>query len=142
MPNPVADPHTPRGVRNNNPGNLKAAETYVWKGQQGADPKGFCIFADPIWGIRAICITWNTYHEQHGCDTMRQYITRWAPASENDTETYVSYMSTRLAIDPDAHLDIHGLAIPILAGLITYENGENPYPVETLSRGVTLSHER
>ena len=45
----------PRGIRNNNPGNIRHGANW-----QGLNPKGrdidsaFCVFTAPIYGIRAL----------------------------------------------------------------------------------------
>lgn len=132
----------PRGIRNNNPGNIRSAETYVWRGQTGSDPDGFAIFDAPIWGLRAICITWANYRDLHGCKTLADYINRWAPPVENFTSRYVRTVAEWLGVDPDKPIDIHALACPILACVVRYENRVQPYSVTELQRAVTLSHER
>lgn len=133
---------SPRGIRNNNPGNIRLSETFKWRGQIGADKDGFCIFIAPVWGIRAIARTWITYHEDHGCENLRDYIGRWAPPTENDTTAYIMHVAKSLDVDPNKALDIHALACPIIAAIIRYENGEQPYTLDQIRRGITLSHER
>ena len=50
----IADAELPRGIRNHNPGNIdKGAD---WEGladDQSSDSR-FCVFKDPVWGIRAM----------------------------------------------------------------------------------------
>lgn len=57
----------PRGIRNNNPGNLEWGDPW-----QGLDPDGqaqdkrFVVFKDPAMGIRAIARTLITYQDKYG----------------------------------------------------------------------------
>ena len=142
MPDSQSPLFSPRGIRNANPGNIRGSDKFVWRGQVGVDSDGFARFASPLYGIRAICLVWQAYHEHHGCTTLRQYITRWAPPSENDTAAYVAYMEQQLGVYPDVPLDIHADAANIVAAIIRYENAEQPYTLSTIQRGITLSHER
>lgn len=54
---------TPRGIRNNNPGNLD--NTNPWQGlvANPAEPR-FATFKDPTWGVRALAVTLITYHDK------------------------------------------------------------------------------
>lgn len=142
MPDNQPDLFEPRGIRNNNPGNIRSSSTFVWRGQSGADRDGFCKFDAAVWGIRAICLLWTAYQEHHNCKTLRDYISRWAPTSENDTTAYVWNVAHSLGVDPDAPLDIHAEAPNIVAAIIRYENGEQPYTLENIRRGLTLANER
>ena len=143
MPNNVIEmPRLPRGIRNNNPGNIRAAVTYVWRGQSGSDDGGFAIFDSALWGLRAICIIWSNYRDLHGCSTLSDYVARWAPPSENDTTAYTDALARSLGAKPDSVIDIHADAVPLLSAIVMQENGQQPYSVTELQRAVTLSHER
>lgn len=75
---------TARGIRNNNPGNLRHGE--AWLGLAPVqDDQNFCTFTEMHFGVRALLKTLRTYVERRGCDTVRKIITRWAPENENDT---------------------------------------------------------
>lgn len=81
-----------RGIRNNNPGNVRLSATR-WKGQirPGSD-KEFCVFSSMEYGIRALIVTLRTYVVNHKVNTVRKMISRWAPPNENYTETYIRYV--------------------------------------------------
>jgi len=79
----------PRGIRNNNPGNIRRNGD-PWQGlAETQGDKEFFTFATPVYGIRALARTLITYQDRHGLRTIRQIISRWAPPVENDTESYV-----------------------------------------------------
>lgn len=80
-------PGYPRGLRNNNPGNIRDSDN--WQGEIGVDAAGFTIFKDCSWGLRALAIDLST-KIRTGYNTIRKIITRYAPPNENDTEAYIS----------------------------------------------------
>ena len=91
----------PLGLQNNNVGNIRPVGNGMWEGQVGVN-KGFSVFDDVAWGIRAFATNMYSSINKHGTDTLRKYITRYAPESENDTSRYVSYVSNATGINPDA----------------------------------------
>lgn len=79
----------PRGIRNNNPGNIE--DGIAWDGLDVAgdtDPR-FARFLTPEMGIRAMVKIFITYERAYGLKSVAQIITRWAPPVENDTQTYI-----------------------------------------------------
>lgn len=118
----------PRGIRNNNPGNIERANSQ-WQGlaeDQSDDPR-FAIFKAPAWGIRALARTLITYFDKYGINTVRAAINRWAPPVENDTGSYVMQVSRAIGVSPDAVLDFHDYKVlcPMVQAIIRHENG-NP----------------
>lgn len=89
----------PIGLRNNNPGNLVDSGT-TWEGKIGSNG-GFVVFDDVAWGIRAFATNLYSSITRYGTDTLRKYITRYAPPNENDTEGYITYVSQKTGIGPD-----------------------------------------
>ena len=92
----------PRGLRNCNPGNLRRSGDR-WQGlrPEQTDPD-FFQFQTMAWGYRALMRTLQNYRRLHGCRTVADYIRRWAPPSENDTEAYVRAVCSRLQV-PATH---------------------------------------
>lgn len=80
-----------RGVRNNNPFNIRRSGTR-WQGKlySGKD-KSFEVFTSMEYGIRAGIITLRTYVRVHKLTSVKAIISRFAPASENDTTGYISF---------------------------------------------------
>lgn len=133
---------TPRGVRNNNPGNIDYSPSNKWNGQLGmeegvASPR-FARFDTPENGIRALGKLLQTYQRVYGLNTVSQIISRWAPSNENDTAAYVKSVEKRTGSAPGAKIR---LADPdVLKGfvvaIIAHENGGNPYSDAVVSEGV------
>lgn len=79
-----------RGLRNNNPGNIRLGNT-IWQGEvRPIQDKDFCYFSSMAYGYRALLKLIRNYSKIYGCDTIRSIITRWAPPNENHTEAYIS----------------------------------------------------
>lgn len=131
----------PRGIRDNNPGNLKHSGT-EWEGEapEQLDPD-YVTFTSSIWGIRALARTLLTYYRRHGLNTVRGIINRWAPQSDgNDTPAYVSDVAKRAGIaitDSPIKVDDPGLLARLCAAIIAHENGDFAYDPEEVSEAVT-----
>ena len=98
---------TPRGIRNNNPGNLRRNGD-PWQGL--AERQGdveFFTFKSAIYGIRALARTLIAYQDKHGLRTIRQIISRWAPPNENNTNAYIRAVAADTGQDADQILDMH-----------------------------------
>jgi hypothetical protein len=68
----------PRGLYNNNPGNIRKSPT-KWLGEVDGTDDAFETFQSPELGIRAIVRILLTYQRRHGLDTIEEMIGRWAP---------------------------------------------------------------
>lgn len=91
------------GIKNNNPLNVRYSALNRWQGLVGNE-KGFCKFVSLPFGLRAGIITLRTYINKHGLHTVEKIISRWAPTSENNTRSYISYVRSYLlscGCDPD-----------------------------------------
>lgn len=131
---------TPRGERNNNPGNIRLSATR-WQGQvDGTDP-AFVTFATPQDGVRALAKLLRNYQTIHGLRTVRAIINRYAPPSENNTSAYVASVAAALGVSPDAPLDLNNDATlqQLVAAVIQHENGRNVYAADTIAAGVALA---
>ena len=61
-------------------------------------------------GLQIMDNNLKAYGAKHGIDTLRGVISRWAPPSENDTETLIKNASQRLGISPDQKIDLSNSA--------------------------------
>jgi len=130
-----------RGIRNNNPGNIRKSGV-VWRGM--APPaeqtdSAFIVFSAPEWGIRALAKILVNYQDLHGINTVRGIINRYAPPSENNTAAYVDAVARRVGASPDAPLDIRRVLPELIAAIIKHENGVQPYSAATITRGINLA---
>lgn len=133
---------TPRGIRNNNPGNIDYSQANKWNGQLGleegvAKPR-FARFDTPENGIRALGKLLQTYQRVYGLNTVAKIISRWAPSNENDTAAYVRSVEQRIGSAPGAKIQLtdHDTLKGFVVAIITHENGSNPYSDAVISEGV------
>ncbi len=87
----------PRGMRNNNPGNIRRGNT-AWQGKiplaQNTDG-AFEQFVTYVYGIRAMIKNLQSYYRD-GLNTVDGIINRWAPAADhNDTNAYITTVCSR-----------------------------------------------
>lgn len=141
----------PRGVRNNNPGNIEDGSANKWVGLADEDERvgrqleedRFCVFVDPVYGIRAMAKLLQNYQSRSKLKTVRQIIERWAPAKDrNNTSVYVAVVAAALDVGPDdivSMRDFDTLFVTVKA-IIKHENGvDDIYSDELIYRGLAMS---
>ncbi|MDE9494534.1 hypothetical protein KKJ09_13290 [Xenorhabdus bovienii] len=124
----------PRGIRNNNPGNLEMGSPWQGLAKRPQDAR-FCSFVDATFGIRALAVTLITYHDKRKAangsriDTVREVIERWAPSIENHTERYVQFVSKAIGVYPEQNIDLHDYDTirPMVEAIIRQENGQGKF---------------
>lgn len=132
----------PRGIRNNNPGNIDYNPRNDWQGQVGIErgvPKPrFAEFIDPQSGIRALGKLIRAYQNKHGLKTIEQIISRWAPSNENNTRAYAEAVAKAVGVTAHANINVNRIAIlrPLVEAIIRHENGGNPYKNGEIDEGV------
>ena len=131
---------TPRGIRNNNPGNIRFNERFIWRGQSGQDSEHFLQFTDALHGIRAMALLLGDYVEYHGIRSIRALIERWAPYPLYRVGPYADYVARACLVDPTERIHLLGYALCIITSMIQFENGENPYSAVLIQKAINLSH--
>jgi len=134
----------PRGIRNNNPGNIEKGQDWNGERKNQSDPR-FEEFKSPEYGIRAMGMILRTYHRKYNINTIEGIVNRWAPPKENDTKNYIKVVSQISGIDPKAELNLfHNgkVANPdalakILKAMIRMENSYE-YPDATIQKAIKL----
>ena len=95
----------PRGIRNNNPLNIRKSAD-KWQGLSTLqEDKEFFQFETIEWGWRAaFVILCKTYYGKYKLRTIRDIVSRWAPPKENNTPAYIRHVSDYTGIGPDRDL--------------------------------------
>jgi hypothetical protein len=94
---------TIRGIRNNNPGNIRYNAANQWQGQTGQDSAGFATFDTAANGVRAIAVILKNYSAHYGLSTVDGLIRRW---SATDQDAYVANVSAALGVGPYDSIDV------------------------------------
>src|SRR5882672_8495916 len=118
----------PRGLRNNNPGNIEdGALAKSLPGYAGSDGR-FAKFDTPENGLGAIDALLTSYGRR-GLKTVGEVVGRWAPASDNNNvDAYARYVSPNG--DPNAPVDLSDPAQrrQMIGQMARYENGMHGGP--------------
>lgn len=117
----------PRGLRNNNPGNIeRTSDKWVGMADQQMDPR-FVTFKTMAYGYRALFIVINTYITKHGHTTVPGILGRYAPRIENDTSMYIASVLSQMNVEKKEDIDpFNEKHMKALARAITrVENGRS-----------------
>lgn len=128
----------PRGLRINNPGNIRVSQT-PWHGKlvPSRDDE-FETFDTMENGVRAMMKLILTYNKKYGLKSVRQIINRYAPPSENATDMYINIVADSLGVDADADLDFSDKQemTELIAAIVKHEQGM-PVELAQIETGVT-----
>ena len=116
---------TPHGIRNCNPGNIRITKD-KWQGLRAEQTDGsFFQFESMEYGYRALIRTLQNYHRRHGCRSIADYINRWAPSAENDTNAYIKSVCYKLDVPSSYQLlvDDCDTMCAFAAAISEHENG-------------------
>ncbi len=95
----------PRGIRNNNPGNIIQSSS-KWHGKLSKDQnkdRRFEMFIAPEYGVRAMIKLLQNYMGK-GFNTAEKIVHRYAPSFENNTKAYINTVCKDLKVQPQTKL--------------------------------------
>lgn len=136
----MALPLIPRGLRLNNPGNIRHVAGVIWKGQSPiqTDPD-FVQFDDAIYGLRAIARILMSYARE-GIDTLTGAIDRWAPPNENNSQAYVADVCADCKIGPTAIIDLVSMLPEVVPSIVKHEQGYQPFTDQQIDQGIYMAN--
>lgn len=128
--------NTPRGLRNNNPLNIRRSAD-LWQGlrKEQSDPE-FFQFESIAWGYRAAFVVLRTYRHRYGANTIDRIVKRWAPQADgNDTEYYIRKVAVLTGLDRNEEVDDRNMKVmtDLVAAMSRVENGVPAVPREVLA---------
>jgi hypothetical protein len=131
----------PRGLRNNNPGNIRlpaqGARGEMWRGQIAGNDSQYVTFETPEAGLRAMAKNLGSYADQ-GINTVQGIVARWAPASENNTAAYVAAVAKETGFSPDQPINLRDPSVlaKVIPAIVQHENGKQPYTANQIRVGI------
>ena len=132
-----------RGMRNNNPLNIRKVPGQRWKGevlpQRGSGEGAFCRFDSVEYGLRAAFCILETYRRKYKAVCVEDIINRWAPPSENDTRKYVETVCRLTGFGGKERLEESQL--PALVCAMAFVECGAPISKETILKGFRLFKE-
>ena len=131
----------PRGIRNNNPLNIRRSADR-WEGTATTQTdKNFVQFETMAYGYRAAWRLMQTYYRrlrrQKKRFTVENIIARWAPPNENDTTAYtrtvlmLSGLGGNENLLPPQNVQGYGRLARLMEAMTVMENGIRPVAVDT-----------
>ena len=116
----------PRGIRNNNPLNIRIGNTWLGEVTNPTDDE-FEQFVQVSFGLRAGFILLKRYINRYKLNTIEKIISRWAPGNENNTRSYIGNVAKRMNIDPDTPLlyEDRDTMCALVYAMIYVENGQH-----------------
>lgn len=129
----------PRGIRNNNPGNLNFA------GQSGATKEGgesgrFAVFESMEHGVAALYRQLQLYFKR-GVNTLSSIVKTYAPASDgNNVDAYVSALSKATGKGANEAIDAGDTTTiaRLMKGIVDHENGKGYISSSDIMGGIQL----
>ena len=131
----------PRGIRNNNPLNIRRTAKDQWKGLRAQQTDAsFCQFERLEYGWRAaFYLLTRTYYHKYRLYTIRMIISKWAPPQENLTATYIANVSRLTGIPSDEPIGIPSDQpqrwIAVALAMAIQENGTESLDYFAMLRG-------
>lgn len=124
---------TSRGLRDNNPGNLRHNPLIKWRNELPPDDEGYCRFPSSADGLHAMAMDLHTKWAR-GLDTIAKIIPVYAPPSENPTRNYEANIALWTGWKVDQRLDFSNASnlAQMLRAMVREENGSMPFVVGEL----------
>lgn len=116
----------PRGIRNNNPLNIKIGNTWLGEVTNPTDNE-FEQFVHVCYGLRAGFILLKRYINRYKLNTIEKIISRWAPHNENNTRSYINQVARGMNITPDTPLlyEDKNRMCALVYEMVYVENGQH-----------------
>lgn len=133
----------PRGIRNNNAGNVEYSPANKWLGLADNPSDGrYCRFNHPRYGIRAFVLLLLKYQTEYRLKTISAMLNRYAPRQDNNaTDAYIEYVAKAAGVTGKTPVSIRDFrtAKAIVTAIIEFENGMQPYPEALIVEGIAAA---
>lgn len=129
----------PRGIRNNNPLNIRIGNTWLGERNNPTDP-AFEEFVTIEYGYRAAFLILRRYIRRYKKNTIASIVSTWAPASENNTQRYIDFICQKTQLAPDAVIDYEDkeTMVSLVAAMHYMECGV-PADIAKVSKGYDMT---
>lgn len=116
----------PRGIRNNNPLNIRVGNTWLGEVEYPTDNE-FEQFIHVRFGLRAGFILLKRYINRYKLNTIEKIISRWAPRNENNTRSYINHVTKRMNVAQNTPLifEDRGIMCALVYEMVYEENGQH-----------------
>lgn len=129
----------PRGIRNNNPLNIRIGNTWLGERQNPKD-SSFEEFVSIEYGYRAAFCLLRRYIRRYHKNTIAMIISTWAPSSENNTQQYIDFVANAMKISSDTPINYEDedTMVNLVAAMQMMECGV-PANLDKVKRGYMMA---
>lgn len=129
----------PRGIRNNNPLNIRVGNVWLGEVKNPTDPH-FEQFNSMEYGLRAGFVLLRRYIRHYKRLTIEDIISSWAPSNENNTRAYIDTVVKVSGIPRNLilHFSNKDAMCKLVDAMCYVENGTH-VSMEKISKGYDLA---
>ena len=129
----------PRGIRNNNPLNIRVGNVWLGEVKNPTDPH-FEQFNSMEYGLRAGFILLRRYIRHYKRLTIEDIISSWAPSNENNTKAYIDTVVKVSGIPSNRilHYSDKETMCKLVDAMCFVENGKH-VSMEKITKGYDLA---
>lgn len=129
----------PRGIRNNNPLNIRVGNVWLGEVKNPTDPQ-FEQFNSMEYGLRAGFVLIRRYIRHYKRQTIEDIISSWAPSNENNTRAYIDTVVKVSGIirNEILHYSNKDAMCKLVDAMCYVENGTH-VSMEKISKGYDLA---
>lgn len=129
----------PRGIRNNNPLNIRVGNVWLGEVKNPTDPH-FEQFNSMEYGLRAGFVILRRYIRHYKRQTIEDIISSWAPSNENNTRAYIDTVVkvSRIPRHEILHYSNKETMCKLVDAMCFVENGTH-VSMEKISKGYDLA---
>lgn len=129
----------PRGIRNNNPLNIRVGNVWLGEVKNPTDPH-FEQFNSMEYGLRAGFVLLRRYIRHYKRQTIEDIISSWAPSNENNTKAYIDTVVKVCGIPSNRilHYSDKESMCKLVDAMCFVENGKH-VSMEKITKGYDLA---
>ena len=129
----------PRGIRNNNPLNIRIGNTWLGERMNPTDSE-FEEFVSIEYGYRAAFCVLRRYIRRYHKNTITAIVSTWAPSTENNTQRYIDFVAGKLQISPSDIIDYgdKDMMVRLVAAMQQMECGV-PADIAKIKKGYDMA---
>ena len=129
----------PRGIRNNNPLNIRVGNVWLGEVKNPTDPH-FEQFNSMEYGLRAGFVLLRRYIRHYKRQTIEDIISSWAPSNENNTKVYIDTVVKVSGIPSNRilHYSDKETMCKLVDAMCFVENGKH-VSMEKITKGYDLA---
>ena len=130
---------TPRGIRNNNPLNIRIGNTWLGERANPVDQE-FEEFVSMEYGLRAAFLILRRYIRRYKKNTVTSIVSTWAPHNENNTLRYIDTVCHKTGLEPTQPIDYEdGVTMcKLVAAMAIVECGQ-PINIKTIEKAYQMT---